>query len=121
MIMKCADCGKEMPENSKFCMECGRAVVQEEIICKKCGQALPAGAKFCNNCGESITTNEIMSSIKDIPVIIKLKKQMLGSQPADIYINDEFLGTLRSGDFINYNLAAEKASSEIKIRIAMIP
>lgn len=118
--MKCTYCEKDIPENSKFCMECGKAIVQEEFACKKCGQVLPTDAKFCNNCGESITTDEIMSSIKDIPVIIKLKKQMLGSQPADIYIDDEFLGTLRSGDFINYSLAAEKASSEIKIRIAML-
>ena len=119
-IMKCANCGKEIPENSKFCLECGKEILQEEFTCKKCGQALPVGAKFCNNCGESITTDKILPPIKDIPVIIKLKKQMMGSQPADIYIDDEFLGTLRSGDFINYNLAAEKASSELKIRIAML-
>lgn len=123
IIMKCFNCGKEIPQNSKFCLECGKAVVKEEFTCKKCGQVLPVGAKFCNKCGESTTAGEVISSvenIKNIPVIIELKKQMMGSQPADIYIDDEFLGTLRSGDFINYNLAAEKASSEIKIRIAML-
>ena len=122
IIMKCFNCGKEIPENSKFCLECGKEILQEEFTCKKCGQVLPIDAKFCNNCGESVTTDEIISSenTNDIPVIIKLKKQMMGSQPADIYIDDEFLGTLRSGDFINYNLAAKKASSEIKIRIAML-
>ena len=33
--MKCINCGKEIPENSKFCMECGTSVVQKEITCKK--------------------------------------------------------------------------------------
>lgn len=122
--MKCINCGKEIPENSKFCMECGTSVVQKEITCKKCGQALPAGAKFCSNCGVSTEVFEaslLSKNDKGFPIVLKLKKQMLGGMPVDIYIDDEFVDTLRSGgDFINYNLAAEKATSEIKIRIVMM-
>lgn len=117
--MKCTNCGKEIPENSKFCLECGAAVVQEKITCKKCGQALPSGAKFCNNCGETVngtTTN----ADNEIKIVIERKKQMLNDVPADVYIDDEFLGTFRKGDFINYKLDASKAASEIKIRIALV-
>ena len=75
----CHSCGAVLPENSKFCLECGaKAVVlgKDETICpvcnqkvpnakfcmecgaplvltcKKCGTVAPAGSKFCMECGE---------------------------------------------------------------------
>ena len=74
-------CNSEVPENAKFCQECGERIVllaENEMICPvcgqktaqgkfcmecgaslvakcaKCGAELPAGAKFCLECGEKI-------------------------------------------------------------------
>lgn len=47
--VKCPNCGKEVPEGSKFCGECGAKI--EEYVCKNCGEKLAPGSKFCGNCG----------------------------------------------------------------------
>ena len=50
---KCAKCGATLPENAKFCLECGSKVESPEpsvVVCPKCG-AKVAGGKFCLNCG----------------------------------------------------------------------
>jgi class 3 adenylate cyclase len=49
--MKCSFCKFENPENSKFCLECGRKM---DFICPQCGEALPSTAKFCNQCGQTL-------------------------------------------------------------------
>ncbi len=79
---KCAKCGATLPQNSKFCLECGEKVApplaNDEMVCpqcgakirkgkfclecgaaliikcKKCGKELAPGAKFCPECGEKI-------------------------------------------------------------------
>lgn len=79
--VKCPGCNAEVPENAKFCLECGTKIellAENEIICPvcgkktakgkfcmecgasliakcaKCGAELPTGAKFCLECGEKI-------------------------------------------------------------------
>lgn len=82
VISKCAKCGANLPENAKFCIECGEKVgmpVSEGMVicpecgnivakgkfclecgykfvtfCPKCGNELPGGAKFCLECGEKL-------------------------------------------------------------------
>ena len=77
---KCVKCGATLPQNAKFCLECGEkvapAIPADMIVCPecgntvvkgkfcpecghkfitacpKCGQSVPAGAKFCPECGE---------------------------------------------------------------------
>lgn len=76
---KCAKCGAPLPQNAKFCLECGEKVVPADMIvcpecgntvakgkfcpecghkfatvCPKCGKDVPAGAKFCLECGEKL-------------------------------------------------------------------
>lgn len=79
---KCAKCGAPLPENAKFCFECGEKVapvIPEGMVmcpdcknivvkgkfcpecghkfvtaCPKCGATLADGAKFCFECGEKI-------------------------------------------------------------------
>ncbi len=49
----CSKCGAELPENAKFCLECGEKVVilkEDEMICPSCGKPTPKG-KFCMECG----------------------------------------------------------------------
>ena len=51
--IKCPTCGKELPENAKFCLECGTKIEQlaeNEMICPSCGKKTPKG-KFCMECG----------------------------------------------------------------------
>jgi membrane protease subunit (stomatin/prohibitin family) len=77
----CPNCNSEVPENSKFCLECGTKIEllnENEVICSACGQKthkgkfcsecgapliakcaqcgaeLPSGAKFCLECGEKV-------------------------------------------------------------------
>ena len=78
---QCPNCGKSVPANAKFCLDCGTRIetlAQNEIICPscgkktakgkfcmecgaplvrkcaKCGAELPNGAKFCFECGEKV-------------------------------------------------------------------
>ena len=50
---KCKYCGATLPENAKFCLECGKKVESDNdnmITCPKCGSKVVKG-KFCPECG----------------------------------------------------------------------
>jgi membrane protease subunit (stomatin/prohibitin family) len=52
----CSKCGKPLPSNAKFCLECGEKVVSladNEMICPSCGEKTVKG-KFCIECGASL-------------------------------------------------------------------
>ncbi len=59
-IAKCAKCGAALPENAKFCLECGEkvapAVPVGMVVCPACGQTVTKG-KFCPECGHKFQTN----------------------------------------------------------------
>ena len=46
--MHCTSCAAEVPEQSKFCWQCGAAVLRR---CPACRAANPAPKKFCVDCG----------------------------------------------------------------------
>lgn len=49
----CPNCHSEIPENSKFCLECGtkiEIIFENEIICPVCNKKTNKG-KFCMECG----------------------------------------------------------------------
>jgi membrane protease subunit (stomatin/prohibitin family) len=52
---KCPKCGAELPENAKFCLECGEKIltITGGIKCHNCGEVTPAG-NFCLHCGSPI-------------------------------------------------------------------
>ena len=50
--IKCSNCGASMPEQAKFCLECGTKVAPAIIKCSSCGNELPANSKFCQECGQ---------------------------------------------------------------------
>lgn len=51
--MKCQNCGRDLPESAKFCLECG-VKVEQNLVCPSCGKILPPDAKFCLECGASV-------------------------------------------------------------------
>ncbi len=56
-LAKCAKCGADLPENAKFCLECGEKVVPaDSVVCPGCGKVVAKG-KFCLECGYKFQTN----------------------------------------------------------------
>jgi predicted ATPase/class 3 adenylate cyclase len=49
--MQCPQCNTELPDQAKFCFECGAKL---SLACPQCGMELPAQAKFCFECGAKI-------------------------------------------------------------------
>ena len=55
--MKCCKCKAEIPDNSRFCMECG-AEQSTGKVCPNCGaKGLPVEALFCPHCGRQFVIN----------------------------------------------------------------
>lgn len=56
---KCAKCGATLPQNAKFCLECGEkiapAIPADMIVCPECGNTVAKG-KFCPECGHKFIT-----------------------------------------------------------------
>jgi len=50
--VRCPGCKAEIPEGSKFCLQCGRALLGG---CPSCGNTNPANAKFCLECGHRLS------------------------------------------------------------------
>ena len=49
--MACNNCGRDSPEGSGFCGNCGAILVTK---CDRCGAANRPGQRFCGSCGESL-------------------------------------------------------------------
>lgn len=55
--MICSKCNCEIPDNAKFCANCGAAVsapANDKKFCENCGLELPKGARFCAVCGAAV-------------------------------------------------------------------
>jgi membrane protease subunit (stomatin/prohibitin family) len=51
-MKSCPRCGVSVPENAKFCSECGASL--RPAACPQCGNAVTPGAKFCIECGAAL-------------------------------------------------------------------
>jgi len=63
--MFCLNCGKELPDDAKFCSGCGKQIEtkEKEIIntvpvCSSCGEKIITGNKFCIKCGNPVVAND---------------------------------------------------------------
>lgn len=54
----CINCGTELPLCANYCMECG-IKVEPVKYCSLCGSELPSGAYFCIECGTKVEEPEI--------------------------------------------------------------
>lgn len=54
-VLQCPRCHNEVPENSRFCQNCGAQLVIMNR-CPKCQTELPPEAKFCSSCGHRLGT-----------------------------------------------------------------
>ncbi|MCR4615186.1 MAG: SPFH domain-containing protein [Clostridiales bacterium] len=67
--VKCQKCGADLPEGSKFCLQCGEkytpSTAGETVVCPSCGKTVPQG-KFCLECGYSFV-KVCPNCGKDIP------------------------------------------------------
>jgi RNA polymerase subunit RPABC4/transcription elongation factor Spt4 len=63
MALSCSNCGKELPDDAKFCLGCGSQVATPDEkpiprFCLQCGVQLSEDARFCLTCGTLVTTDE---------------------------------------------------------------
>ena len=80
-MIKCNDCGKELPDDSCFCQYCGSKNIKKVIPqndnpkriiykrCMDCGKELPDDSEFCQYCG-----SKRVATVKDDSET-KIKKQ----------------------------------------------
>src|SRR5216683_2481393 len=50
--MRCSKCGRENPEDKRFCGDCGSPLGDR---CPKCGADSPPGKRFCSDCGAAFS------------------------------------------------------------------
>jgi len=61
MALSCPNCQAQLPDDAKFCAECGTQVSEEKPkprFCLQCGVLLTENAKFCLACGKPVTEDE---------------------------------------------------------------
>ncbi len=63
--MWCPSCDHEIPDQAKFCEECGAAMARG---CGRCGSQLGPSAKFCAECGAPAAGTKKQPAVAEAPV-----------------------------------------------------
>lgn len=71
--MKCLNCGAELDNEAKFCIECGSKVEEKKdiVYCENCGNPMSKDSLFCSECGTKVESDSLEKEEnkekKDIP------------------------------------------------------
>lgn len=60
MSYQCKKCGSAVPEDARFCSNCGEKVTA--LRCPNCGKRLPEDSAFCTYCGAKIAAEQAVPS-----------------------------------------------------------
>ena len=116
-VKVCPYCNSEIPEESVFCIMCGKKVqriqlqkVENTVTCTFCGTVLPAGSKFCGYCahslvGETVEENTLLENINAVGVEDKYKSEEYESEE---YADEES----ESEEYESEEYADEESESE---------
>lgn len=61
MSYQCKKCGSAVPEDARFCSNCGEKVTA--LRCPNCGKRLPEDSAFCTYCGAKIAAEQAVPSV----------------------------------------------------------
>lgn len=61
-MKQCPYCCAQIADDSRFCSECGKRIIQANV-CPHCGASVGEGNAFCQNCGKSLNDNPSSESI----------------------------------------------------------
>ena len=100
--MRCSRCGKEIPNDSVFCPECGAEQTTEEkteenekkIRCPKCGSEIPEDSVFCPECGNSVRENVLQKKIHPQKIIQQAVEQVstISKKKVELKKRDKIIG-----------------------------
>lgn len=73
-LIKCSECGREISDKAKKCVNCGCKIqMKKKIICKECGTEINEKEKKCSKCGcpvRKFSFNKIKIIIISLIVLI---------------------------------------------------
>ena len=93
--MHCTNCAAEVPEQRKFCRQCGAAVVRR---CLACGATNPALNKFCGDCGTKLRA-ESLAAVPTAPNSRPIERRQLSVLFCDLVGSTALSARLDPEDF----------------------
>lgn len=76
-MVKCPNCNKELPDDSRFCPYCRSAIEAQELPvkvqtrCPVCNAPVEADAQFCTNCRSSLSAATAVPTVPPVPACPK--------------------------------------------------
>lgn len=93
-IIRCVNCGADVPEGASFCPECGAKIIIEKkeeekqpdpnkFYCDECGEEVKPSMKFCIHCGAEVKIPEA-SDMEEAAFEVKEEVQEAAETVEDI-------------------------------------